>query len=130
MHRRILVMSCLTLGSPATLACLRERASEAPTDFTLLLPGGRRLPTEALAAACEAMRAAGLRIEVALGDPDPMVAVREAWVPDHYDEVVVMTWPARCSRWLALDLPYRVQRLTGVCVSHVIAPEELPRAAA
>jgi hypothetical protein len=38
-----------------------------------------------------------------------------------FDEVVVSTLPTGVSRWLGLDLPRRLEKLTGVSVLHVVA---------
>jgi hypothetical protein len=61
-----------------------------------------------------------------VGDPDPVTALREEWDPDRYDEVIVSTLPGRVSRWLQIDLPHRIQRLTDCQVRHVAVPERRP----
>ena len=72
--------------------------------------------------ALESMRAAGLdNVEGIVGDPDPVVAVMEAWDPMRFDEVVVSTLPTGSSRWLGLDLPHRLEKLTSVPVRHVVS---------
>ena len=67
------------------------------------------------------MRSAGLAVDGQVGDQDPIAAVHEAWDPTQYDEVVVSTLPTGTSRWLQVDLPHRIERLTGVRVTHVVA---------
>ena len=37
---------------------------------------------------------------------------------------IVSTLPSHLSRWLRLDLPHRVERATGLPVTHVVASEE------
>jgi hypothetical protein len=72
--------------------------------------------------ALEAMRGAGLaKVEGRVGDPDPVVAAMEVWDPMVFDEIVVSTLPTGVSRWLGLDLPRRLEKLTGVTVRHVVA---------
>ena len=61
-----------------------------------------------------------------VGDQDPIAAVHETWDPTQYDEVVVSTLPTGASRWLQVDLPHRVERLTSVPVTHVVAHPERP----
>ena len=61
-----------------------------------------------------------------LGDADPIVAVQEAWDPGRYDEVVVSTLAEGASRWLQIDLPHRVAKLTDCQVRHVSVPERRP----
>ena len=56
-----------------------------------------------------------------LGDPDPIVAVMEVWDPLEFDEIVVSTLPTGVSRWLGLDLPRRLEKLTSVSVEHVVS---------
>ena len=65
-----------------------------------------------------------------LGDADPIVAVQEAWDPGRYDEVVVSTLADGASRWLQIDLPHRVAKLTDCQVRHVAVPARRPGAAA
>ena len=96
--------------------------------FTLLAPAntGRDATKRQLAAAVESMRAAGLDVEGRIGDADPTAAVHDAWDPGEFDEVIVSTLPAQTSRWLSINLPNRVAKLTGALVTHVIASETAP----
>ena len=41
---------------------------------------------------------------------DPYEAVRQTLERKKYDEVIVSTLPERRSRWLHLDLAYRIER--------------------
>jgi GABA permease len=127
----VLVVANVTAASDELLAVLTERAGEGPAEFTLLLPatGGDRAGAErALDRALERMRDAGLEVSGSIGDRDPVVAVHEAWDPRRYDEVVVSTLPTGASRWLQIDLPHRIERMTDVPVRHVVAkPPPKPR---
>jgi hypothetical protein len=77
---------------------------------------------ERLDAALERMRAAGLEnVEGRVGDPDPVVAVMDVWDPLKFDEVIVSTLPTGSSRWVGLDLPHRLEKLTAVPVRHVVS---------
>jgi hypothetical protein len=68
------------------------------------------------------MRAAGLEnVDGRVGDPDPVVAVMDVWDPMKFDEVIVSTLPTGSSRWLGLDLPHRLEKLTSVPVRHVVS---------
>ena len=69
----------------------------------------------------QGLREAGVPVEGVVGDADPMVAVQDAWDPRRFDEVIVATLPTGVSRWMAADLPHRVERLTGARVTHVVA---------
>lgn len=126
----VLVVANVTADSDELLEALRARAQRGPTRFTLLMPatggvrGGREAAERRLEAALERLRGAGLEIEGQIGDPDPMVAVQEAWDPTAFDDIVVSTLPTGASKWLLVDLPHRVERLTGVHVAHVVATEK------
>jgi len=50
-----------------------------------------------------------------------MLALADVWDPRRFDEVVVATLPDATSRWLAVNLPKRVERYTGARVTHVVA---------
>ena len=77
------------------------------------------------------MRGAGLEVDGTLAhDADPIGAVHEAWDPAKYDEIVVCTLPTGVSKWLQVDLPHRVAKLTDAPVTHVVAREARPAAAA
>jgi len=118
----VLVVANVTATSDELLTALGERASRGACRFTLLMPregdgaGGR------LAEALETMRAAGLEnVSGQVGDPDPIVAAMELWDPMKFDEIVVSTLPTGSSRWLGLDLPHRLEKLTSVTVHHVVS---------
>ena len=71
------------------------------------------------------MRAAGLdNVEGKVGDPDPVVAAMDVWDPMKFDEIVVSTLPTGSSRWMGLDLPHRLEKLTSVPVRHVVSQPE------
>ena len=75
------------------------------------------------------MRESGLEhVEGRLGDPDPAAAVMDVWDPMKFDEIVVSTLPTGSSRWLGLDLPHRLERLTSVPVAHVVSEPPHPAA--
>jgi hypothetical protein len=124
---RILVAANVTADSPELIAALTERAASARCSFTLLVPApaggraGREAAELRLEAALTAMRAAGLDVEGRVGDQDAIAAVHDAWDPTQYDEVIVSTLPTGTSRWLQVDLPHRIERLTSVRVTHVVS---------
>jgi hypothetical protein len=127
----VLVVANVTAASDELIAALRERSDRGPAEFTLLIPataGERAAARAALDRALERMRAAGLEVSGSVGDPDPVVAVHEAWDPRRFDEVIVSTLPTGASRWLQIDLPHRIERLTDAPVHHVVArPPSEPR---
>jgi hypothetical protein len=118
----VLVVANVTATSDELLATLHERAGRGACRFTLVVPRGGPDAEKRLTEALDAMRAAGLeRVGGHVGDRDPVVAAMEAWDPMRFDEIVVSTLPTGTSRWLGLDLPRRLGKLTGVPVHHVVS---------
>jgi hypothetical protein len=125
----LLVVANRTVDSPELLDALRLRAETGPIHVTMLAPCAYAERTEAqrrLQRAAAHLETAGIASEMMLGDADPIVAVQEAWDPGRYDEVVVSTLAVGASRWLQIDLPHRVARLTDCQVRHVSVPERRP----
>jgi hypothetical protein len=121
----VLVVANVTATSDELLTALSERAKQGACRFTLVMPRSGAGAQERLNEALEAMRAAGLgKVDGRVGDPDPVVAAMDVWDPMAFDEIVVSTLPTGASRWLGLDLPRRLQKLTGVTVRHVVAETE------
>src|SRR4051794_11015267 len=132
----VLVVANVTVESDALTQEMRARTERGPTHFTLLVPAtgggpeGRRVAHERLDSALAAMREAGFEVDGFVGDADPCAAVQEAWDPRKFDEVIVATLPTHLSRWLQVDLPHRVEKITGVPVPHVVAAEPRTEVAA
>jgi hypothetical protein len=125
----LLVVANQTVDSPELLAALRGRAAQSPIHVTLLVPSpySERAGAQArVQAAKQGLGEGGIEAEGILGDADPIVAVQEAWNPGRYDEVVVSTLEAGASRWLQVDLPHRVAKLTDCQVRHVAVPARRP----
>jgi hypothetical protein len=118
----VLVVANVTATSDELLAALRQRSERGACSFTLLMPREGPNAKERLDEALDTWRAAGLRhVAGRTGVPDPIVATMEAWDPMEFDEIVVSTLPTGSSRWLGLDLPHRLEKLTSVPVLHVVA---------
>jgi sirohydrochlorin ferrochelatase len=128
-----LVIANRTVDSDQLLKALQERARSGPVKFTLLVPcgpTGRDGARGRLEAACERLREAGLEVEGSLArDSEPLAAAHQAWDPAKYDEIVVCTLPTGASKWLQVDLPHRLQKLTDAPVTHIVAHERSPAAA-
>jgi hypothetical protein len=128
----LLVVANVTADSDELLAALRSRTEGGECSFHLLVPatGGGRPGREAAQAqldtALTRAREAGLHIEGEVGDADPVIAVQEAWDPTRYDEVIVSTLPTDASKWLQMDLPHRIERITGCQVKHVVSVPRRP----
>src|SRR3954451_21715969 len=120
--RRILVVATRAAACPELVAALRERARQAPTAFSLVVPAtpsgwawladmfsGADDAEDYLGTAIARYRAAGLDLESArLGDPDPVAAIMDAVNAETFDEVVVSTLPQRLAKLLRLSLADRV----------------------
>jgi hypothetical protein len=118
----VLVVANVTATSAELHAALRQRAERGACRFTLLMPREGPDTHERLATALDGMRAAGLEhVSGRTGNPDPIVAAMEVWDPMQFDEIVVSTLPTGSSRWLGLDLPRRLEKLTAVPVHHVVS---------
>jgi hypothetical protein len=126
----LLVVANVTASSDDLLDCLRGRAEEGACRFTLIMPASGADTRTRLEKALARMEEAGLEnVEGSVGDPDPVVAVMETWDPMKFDEIIVSTLPTGSSRWLGLDLPHRLEKLTSVPVRHVVSnlpPAEAP----
>jgi hypothetical protein len=128
----VLVVANVTSASDELLAALTSRAERGQCAFTLLVPatGGGKAARGAAQAGLEKalarMQGAGLEVEGMVGDGDPVIAVHDLWDPRRFDEIVISTLPTGASRWLAVDLPHRVEKFTGVQVEHVVAAEPRP----
>jgi hypothetical protein len=121
---KVLVIANRTVDSEEVRDAILGRAAGGPLYVTLVAPasGERRTATaQRLECAVQSLRAAGVAIEGVVGDPDPMVALQEAWDPRRFDEIIVATLPTGVSRWMAADLPRRVARFSGARVTHVVA---------
>jgi hypothetical protein len=124
--RRILIVANRTAATPALIAEVRRRASEATCRFTLLVPRAFwDADTEESAITLELAiplldEAAGSHVEGVIGDSDPFAAVSGALENGDYDEIIISTLPTRVSHWLHVDLPARVQRL-GLPVTVITA---------
>jgi hypothetical protein len=125
----ILVVANRTARSEELLDALRAHAERRPTRFTLLVPAAapgpesREAAEATLSDALEGMRGTGLEVDGRVGRSDPVSAVSDAWDPKEFDEVIVSTLPGQASKWLQVDLPHRVARITGVQVTHVLSSE-------
>jgi len=126
---RVLVVANRTADSEGLAHALSERPDAADAAFTLLVPATRRGPDRPqgletarsqIEAGVKRLRDAGLDVTGIVGDPDPIVAVAEAWKPGAFDEVIVSTLEGDASRWLEFDLPHRIAKLTDCQVQHVV----------
>jgi hypothetical protein len=135
--REILVIANRTLGGEKLLDAVRERAAAGDTRFRLVVPQTK--PGAGLVIYDEAVReSAQVRVDLAMGlladegieasgevgDPDPFNAAMDAIAARRPDEVIVSTHPATQSGWLRRDLIERIERASGLPVTHIVVDLE------
>lgn len=134
MSKHILVVANQTIGGAKLLDCVKDRAKEPDTSFTLVVPMTR--PRSGYVIYDDAVRdSAQVRLDLTLsylrgedvvangelGDEDPYTATLDAIDEYHPDEVIISTLPHASSGWLRRDLIERIQDSTGVQVTHIIS---------
>ena len=121
-NTKLLVIANRTVDSDELLRVLRARAAAGSIQVTIVAPAdaGRAATARRLERAIAQLEADDIMVEGMVGHPDPIVAVQEVWDPRRFDEVIVSTLPTDVSRWMALDLPRRIERFTGAHVTHVV----------
>src|SRR2546423_3804362 len=123
----ILVVAKRTADSDELAEALGQLAEQRSTRFVLLVPAqapgpaAREEAEREVGRALDRLREAGLEVEGRVGHPDPVDCVDDAWDPREYDEIVVSTLPGASSKWLQVDVPHRIARVTGAPVRHVLA---------
>ena len=118
----LLVVANQTVDSAELFDALERRAAEGPVHVTLLAPvlwSEREDARRRVDGAVARLKERGIDAEGMLGDADPCVAVQEVWNPGRFDEVLVSTFPTGASRWMQVDLPHRIAKLTDCTVRHV-----------
>lgn len=120
----LLVIAHRTIDSEHLLQTLCEHAVAGPIRVTLLVPahGSRVSTARRMDRAVRRLEAEDITVDAIVGHPDPIRALDEVWEPYRFDEVIVATLPDNRSRWLTLALPHRIERFTGVAVTHIVAP--------
>lgn len=134
MSKHILVVANQTIAGAKLLECVKDRAKEPDTSFTLVVPMTR--PRSGYVIYDDAVRdSAQVRLDLTLsylrgedivaggelGDEDPYTATLDAIHEYNPDEVIISTLPQASSGWLRRDLIERIQDSTGVPVTHVIS---------
>lgn len=118
----MLVVAHRSVATPSLIEELKRRAESGPVELALLIPDASD-PAIAAWTLRRARRmlskAVGLEVDgiVAEGD-DAYTGVAAALRGADYDEIVMSTLPPPGSRWLAEDLPARVEAL-GIPVTVV-----------
>jgi hypothetical protein len=69
-----------------------------------------------------AFKELGAEVTGEVGDPSPVLAVTDAMIAQHHDEIVISTLPAGVSKWMKQDAISRIRRnYPSVTVTHVTA---------
>jgi hypothetical protein len=79
----------------------------------------RQVAQARLDAAVKSLTGSGVTAAGVVSDADPVRAVEQAVAERSVDEIIVVTLPARLSRWLHQDLPGRLAKRTQVPVTDV-----------
>jgi GABA permease len=87
---------------------------------------GRALARAHLREALKRLRELGAHVSGEVGVADPLEAVGVVLHRHEFDEVILSTLPERRSRWLAMDLPSRIQRTYKLPVTQVTGPPHVP----
>ena len=125
--KRILILANRTAVTPKVVEVVRQRAKAGDSSFALLItaedPTGEEAEEMLELSVPILEEAAGEPIARLIGNPNPVLAVREALEREGgFDEVIIATLPERVSRWLRRDLPRRIEQL-GVPVTVVVAKQ-------
>ena len=121
--RRYLVVANQTLGDTALLAHVRSLAAGGGAHFHVVVPAtpangstsdlddkGLALATYRARHLVDLLHDAGIEAEAEVGAPEPLKAVARALEHEPADEIVVSTLPVGLSKWLATDLPVRLEQ--------------------
>lgn len=142
--RRFLVVANQTLGGDALTAKLAEITAGVRCHVRLLVPVtdterthegdypaidlfssdrhrvARLLAEGRLKHEIERLSRLGVEAAGEVVDADPVDRVKEVLQEADLDGIVVSTLPRRMSRWLVMNLPHRIGRLSDVPVTHVV----------
>lgn len=107
--------------STTQIAAAGEAVEQASHRREAAVAEARRRAEHRLDQMLDRIRSAGGQADGAVGDADPATAVKAVLQQQSFDEVVLSTLPAGLSRWIKMDLPSRVARMTTVPVVTVEA---------
>jgi hypothetical protein len=126
----VLVIGSQTVVAEPVLEAVRERASQSPAEFTVVVPADPPGAERRVAKTLAQLRGAGIEASGHVGDPDPVCAVVNAIHDEPVDEIIISTFPRETSGWLRRDVLGRIRKHTDVPIRHVEVPREEAEAAA
>lgn len=110
------------LGEGVSPEMVRQAVEEKARLREAELEDARERAEHRLALMIERVGALGGDATGEVGSDDPLAATKEALeAAPAFDEIIVSTLPGGLSRWLKLDLPNRIGRLTDVPVTTIEA---------
>ncbi len=130
--RSYLIVANQTLTSRSLADAIEARMADGPVRTHVVVPltriGGRltwdeeasrMAAQDRLDEVLARLRVLGAEADGEIGDPDPVMAVRDAVRNREIDEVIVSTLPRGVSRWLGEDVPTRLRHAVTVPVTVV-----------
>jgi phosphopantetheine adenylyltransferase len=130
----VLVVANETVVGDPLLNKIRERAAQGPVSFLIISPQSDASASEhpeaerRLRRAMTLLRGEGIDAHGQIAHPDPFTAAMQAVQDERIDEIIVSTFPGeKRSNWLRGDIINRLQKQTGLPVTHVeVEPEAEP----
>jgi hypothetical protein len=107
------------MRSDAAQAAIEEEARLRES----LIERAANVAEERLRQMIDKVQSAGGHAEGRVGAFDPADAVEEILKDRSFDEIIISTLPVGISRWLKMDLPSRVARMTEIPVTTIEAEE-------
>jgi nucleotide-binding universal stress UspA family protein len=107
--------------SRAQIEQTRTAIEEDARRHEALVDEARRRAQHRMDQMIDKIQAAGGEADGTVGDADPAVAVKDVLRDQSFDEVILSTLPSGISRWIRMDLPSRVARMTKAPVITVEA---------
>ena len=127
----VLVLGGETVVGEPLLNAVRERASQSPAEFTVVVPAEPPGAEQRVKRTLAQLRAAGIEATGHVGDPDPVSAAVNAVHDERVDEIILSTFPRATSGWLRRDVIGRIRKGTKLPITHVeVERAEAERAAA
>ena len=135
--RRYLIVANETLAGEPLMEEVKARLSGERARFHVLAPAtrhgrgltwtegeARSLAEDRLERVMGRFRDLGAEATGEVGDEDPFTAIEDVLREEQFDEIIVSTLPPRLSRWLAMDLPRRIETAFALPVKHVLGESD------